>query len=511
MKGAHNMPTDNLIQLTVRVSPTTKEEIEDVAKHRSCSTSEVLRLLIDDRLKEYQNEVQYVDEEQGRNVIRLLGNVYDEIANIRKELNRIGVNYNQEIKLQQTEKAFAEKRIDVAELIRTQSYIRKECNGFTPDMMNKIMDRYEQISKEVTENIMCYTRISPTKNGKAAIAYARGLGYGHNGHAKRNLLVGSVGMLPDEITAFEEQMEWDWVRRASPTNVNQIRRIVASFSQKELESNDTDSAYTALEIAQEFVKEAYPNRKAAIFVQNDGVGEKLHLHILVSNVDSIEYKGCTNEQTRYDYVEREFDKIASKYIKLDFGEKAKEKLSQKERVMREENEEAIDNGEEPQNCIWKDVLRNRILMAMMNTETEDDFLNELENQGVSARYGQSKKYGTYLSYELVDIPESMKNSARKLKARSYTLGDNFGIEALRATLKEKSAANALEQEKTIEKTATETKTETIAQSNSDTKQAASKPSAFEKLKRVRDAIDIADRERRLNENSYGDMGRYFSR
>ena len=118
------MPTDNLIQLTVRVSPTTKEEIEDVAKHRSCSTSEVLRLLIDDRLKEYQNEVQYVDEEQGRNVIRLLGNVYDEIANIRKELNRIGVNYNQEIKLQQTEKAFAEKRIDVAELIRTQNYIR---------------------------------------------------------------------------------------------------------------------------------------------------------------------------------------------------------------------------------------------------------------------------------------------------------------------------------------------------------------------------------------------------
>ena len=139
---------------------------------------------------------------------------------------------------------------------------------------------------------MCYTRITHTTNGKAAIAYARGCRCGHNGHKQHNLLIGSVGMLPDEIEAFETQMEQDWIKRASSKNKNQIRRIVASFSPQELDAQNEDCAFIALEIAQEFVREAYPDRKACIFVQNDGIGNKLHVHVLVSNVDSLEYKGC---------------------------------------------------------------------------------------------------------------------------------------------------------------------------------------------------------------------------
>ena len=298
---------------------------------------------------------------------------------------------------------------------------------------------------------MCYTRITHTCNGKAAIAYARGCGCGHNGHRQRNLLIGSVRMLPDEIESFETQMEQDWIKRASSKNKNQIRRIVASFSPQELDAQNEDCAFTALEIAQEFVKEAYPDRKACIFVQNDGVGEKLHLHILVSNVDSLEYKGCRPEQTRYDYVEQEFDRIAGRYIDLDFGQKNKEKLSQTERNMREENEEAVDNGEEPKNYIWKDDLRERIRIAMRMAKSEEDFLDELKNQGVEARYGKSKKNGEYLSYELVDVPESM-DAGKKLKARSYSLGDDYGVDALRSILQEKTnhkPLDDLEQEKVL--------------------------------------------------------------
>ena len=231
-------------------------------------------------------------------------------------------------------------------------------------------------------------------------------------------------------------MAQDWAR-ASGKNKNQVRRIVASYSEKELDPHGEDSAYLALEIAQEFVEEAYPNRKAAIFVQNDGKGEKLHVHILVSNVDSIEHKGCTDEQTNFRYVENHFDRVAGRHITLDNGKKAKDKFTQAERALEEENAEAAENGGAAV-YIWKDDLRERIRIAMENATSEDDFLEALEDEGVKARYGTSRQHDKYISYELVDVPDHMEGADRKYKARSYTLGDAYGVKALREKLDEKA-------------------------------------------------------------------------
>ena len=285
---------NELIQVTFRLPLREKEKIDNLAKSGGCSTAEIIRRAVDGSLSKYCDRVQYVDVEQGEAVKELLGSVYTELSGMRTELSRIGVNYNQEVKLKNLERKYAEGKISVLELANTQQSIVEECKGFSPEVINEIMNRFDAIAEEFV-NVMAYTRISHTRNGRAAIQYARGNGRGHNGHAKRNLLIGGVGMLPDEVMPFEEQMAQDWAR-ASGKNKNQVRRIVASYSEKELDPHGEDSAYLALEIAQEFVEEAYPNRKAAIFVQNDGKGEKLHVHILVSNVDSIEHKGCTDEQ-----------------------------------------------------------------------------------------------------------------------------------------------------------------------------------------------------------------------
>ena len=75
---------------------------------------------------------------------------------------------------------------------------------------------------------------------------------------------------------------------------------------------------------------------------------------------------------------------------------------------------------------------------MDNATSEDDFLEALEDEGVTARYGTSKRYGEYISYELVDVPPHMEGAERKCKARSYTLGDSCGVEALREKLREKA-------------------------------------------------------------------------
>lgn len=412
-----------LVQITTRLPLNVKEKIDGLAKSGGCSTAEIIRRSVDGSLSKYLDGMQYVDVEQGETMKELVGSVYTELSGMRTELHRIGVNYNQAIKLKNQQNKFAEGRICPVTEERS-----------APEAVNEIINRFDTIVEEFV-NVMAYTRISHTRNGRAAIQYARGNGRGHNGHAKRNLLIGGVGMLPDEVIPFEEQMAEDW-RRASGKNKNQVRRIVASLSKKELDPHDMDCAYTLLEIAQEFVEEAYPGRKAAIFVQNDGKGEKLHVHILVSNVDSIEYKGCTDEQTRFEYVKRNFNRVAGRHITLDNGKKAKDKFTQAERALEAENEEAAESGGEAV-YIWKDDLRQRILAAMENADSENGFLEALEDEGVKARYGTSKKYGEYISYELVDVPPHMEGADRKYKARSYTLGDSYGVEALREKLREK--------------------------------------------------------------------------
>ena len=426
---------NGLQQLTVRLPLNVKEKIENLAKNGGCSTAEIIRRAVDGNLNKYLDNVQYVDREQGEAIKKQLENLFTEISGMRMELNRIGVNYNQELKLQNLGKQFRAGKIGISETLKMHDTITEECKGFSPEAINEIMDRFDMTVEEFV-NVMAYTRISHTRNGRAAIQYARGNGRGHNGHARRNLLLGGVNLLPDDMIPFEEQMEEDWAR-ASGRNKNQVRRIVVSFSENEFDSQSEDSAYSALEIAQEFVEEAYPNRKAAIFVQNDGTGGKLHVHILVSNVDSMEYKGCTDEQTKFEYVKQNFNRVASRHITLDNGKKAKDKFSQTERALEEENEEAAESGGAAV-YIWKDDLRERIRIAMDNATSEDDFLEALEDEGVKARYGTSKRYGKYISYELVDVPAHMEGAERKCKARSYTLGDSYGVEALRDKLREKA-------------------------------------------------------------------------
>ena len=219
---------NELIQVTIRLPLRVKEKIDNLAKSGGCSTAEIIRRAVDGSLNKYCDGLQYVDREQGEAVKELVGSVYTELSGMRTELNRIGVNYNQEVKLKNLERKYAEGKISVLELANTQQSIVEECKGFSPEVINEIMNRFDAIAEEFV-NVMAYTRISHTRNGRAAIQYARGNGRGHNGHAKRNLLIGGVGMLPDEVMPFEEQMAQDWAR-SSGNNKNQVMRIVSSYS-----------------------------------------------------------------------------------------------------------------------------------------------------------------------------------------------------------------------------------------------------------------------------------------
>lgn len=305
---------------------------------------------------------------------------------------------------------------------------------------------------------MPYTRITPSRNGREAIAYALGdeKNKGHNGNEVRNLLVTSVG-LSQEPPAYADQMDEYW-RQASSRNKTQVRRIITSYSKEELDPNDPKSALIAAEIAREHAKTAYPDRQVLICVQMDGVGGLIHTHTLVNNVSITDHKGCTDEQTKFHYVAKTIDSIAKQYIDLsmDYSDKwdektgrailPKDKVNQNVRRMRDANREAVASGEEKTFYIWQDDLKNRVLLAMDEATTREDFEQCLTKHGVEiGRSGYSKKHGEYFTFELIDTTGFAEPPSKDMKVRSYNLGDDFTPEALERRLKSKQKQEPVKQ------------------------------------------------------------------
>lgn len=282
---------------------------------------------------------------------------------------------------------------------------------------------------------MPYSRISHTRNGASALQYALN-GKGHAKGKKRNLLVGTVGFLPDEAMPYLSQCERLW-KKASSRNKTQMRRIVVSFSPKELPPDDPNSPLKALEVGMEIARRGYPGHPFIIAVQNDGKGGKIHIHMLSPNINMITYKGFTDEETKHWYLEKQVDEVCKDYFELDSGRNNFEKVSQSERRKREENEAIRKENEglpeekqKPLFYIWKDDLKERIRTAMGEASGHGDFLTCLLKHGVKGEFKHTKNQGGFILYELMDTSGFTDKVPANLRSKSYKLGNGFGIEAL---------------------------------------------------------------------------------
>lgn len=137
---------------------------------------------------------------------------------------------------------------------------------------------------------MAYSRITGTRHGADAIDYARGNGKGHNDKEVRNMVVSEVNMLPETVQPYEVQMKRYW-NKASVKNKNQVRRVIQSFSRKELNPDKPEDIQKANEIGNEFARRAYPGHQAVVFTQIDGKSGLIHNHIIVNNVNMETLKG----------------------------------------------------------------------------------------------------------------------------------------------------------------------------------------------------------------------------
>lgn len=296
---------------------------------------------------------------------------------------------------------------------------------------------------------MVYTRITRTRNGREAIEYAKGNDKGHNGKDFRNEFISIVNMFEgiDPI----EQMQKYWLK-ASKNHETQALRIVQSFSKNEFDPENPNDILSANTLGTEYVTKHYPGRQAMIFTQTDGKGGFIHNHIIINDVHMETGKACDKNQYYWPQLTEWTDELTSLYTELDYGEKSKDKTSQTERAKRELGR-----------YVWKDDLKKRIEKSMNEADSKDDFLKRLEINGIGVRKGKSKIHGEYFTYELIDLsnlPEGENLPNRKLKVRSFKLGEDYGPNSLEIKLsnKSKKKESIIVNEKVVDKKDDFTKT-----------------------------------------------------
>ena len=94
-----NEEKEKLIPITVRFSPDGYAALSELSEKYNLSKGEIARIAIDDRLISYLGKVAFADPEDGAEIRKETAKISTEMERIRLELNRIGVNYNQEVRL----------------------------------------------------------------------------------------------------------------------------------------------------------------------------------------------------------------------------------------------------------------------------------------------------------------------------------------------------------------------------------------------------------------------------
>lgn len=257
---------------------------------------------------------------------------------------------------------------------------------------------------------MAYTRITPCKHGKNALAYAMN-GKGHNCNKKRYEYLGTVNMFLG--IPLYEQMNKYW-QRASDRNQTQVWRIVQSFSTNEFDPNNPEHIRTANECGQQFVKDHFPNRQAAIVTQIDGKSGLVHNHIILSNVDMVNNKGIDKEQRTHAYIMKHSDETLQRMgLELDYGKNHDETYTHAERTLNEQKK-----------YVWKDDLKARIEEASKEAVDYDSFEDLLDLQGVGVVV--KPKNITYTLNDLSKYLDEHEDKPKKpLKARGKNLGVNY--------------------------------------------------------------------------------------
>ena len=137
--------------ITVRFSEDAYAAISDIAEGQGRSMADIVRMAVDDRLITYLDSVRYIDAEQGAEIKSVIKALFDEMAAVKMELHRIGVNYNQDVRLRQLER----RTMSMMDRVTQRVKIMEESKDFRTEDVAALIKRYEDATAKAGE-ILCH-------------------------------------------------------------------------------------------------------------------------------------------------------------------------------------------------------------------------------------------------------------------------------------------------------------------------------------------------------------------
>ena len=293
------------------------------------------------------------------------------------------------------------------------------------------------------------------KTGKAGLNYILHEA-AHNGNDVRNQYLTGINLV-DGVSWYKQfQYCWD---RAADGHETQLRHLIASFSDRELDPNNPNDVRLGHELAVEYAEIYYPNRQIIVGTQTDGQGGYIHCHMMVNDCDIIDSSCCNEQQRTFAYFMNTFDEfIKERGIVIDYGRNkdvvTKKKFEQiyeikcaEVEAQRAELTEQIDAAKSAGDAdkaaklqkkfdeikdpyIWKEHLRQRIQEAKEEATSYDAFVDELDTRGVI--YDDSGKHNKFRLKEEEYAKFTDKTYPEKATCRGKTLNPEFSREALQA-------------------------------------------------------------------------------
>ena len=127
---------EQLVPVTVRLPENRYFQMKELSERFSLSFASVARIALEAELENYLGTVKYIDKEQADKISEAVRELTDECREIKNNIKRIGINYNQEIRL----KNETRKYHDVLNDKTASEYRRLEARKEYEDAVKSIDD-----------------------------------------------------------------------------------------------------------------------------------------------------------------------------------------------------------------------------------------------------------------------------------------------------------------------------------------------------------------------------------
>lgn len=148
----------SLVATTVRLPSNRVTIIKGFSKKYHTSFSEVVRVVVDNRLAKYFGIIHYCDFEQGEEIQKRIIEMQNSLCKMQRDIARIGVNYNQDIRLKQIERKYKNQGFDMNLLTLRQNEtndVMKECSSFSQQDFTDLVVRFETAVAKLDETLSC--------------------------------------------------------------------------------------------------------------------------------------------------------------------------------------------------------------------------------------------------------------------------------------------------------------------------------------------------------------------